>query len=120
MDFTLELPPSLFIVPVYPPLDPATFFNLLRAQATETRTGRLVGPLGKAVEVICGYFNVRIIERDDVKGSAYGVSVQGHHVAFLVKQDGEPTKLAVAVKSNSADLATALTAELDKVKELLV
>jgi len=66
-----------------------------------------------------GYYNVRVIEQDAAKCSMYGQTAQGQHVAFLAKVDGDESKLAVAVKSNSADLAASLAAELDKVKDLL-
>jgi len=54
VDFSVELSPSLFIAPAQPAPDASTFFNLLRTKATETKTGRLPGPLAKAVRSICG------------------------------------------------------------------
>lgn len=73
-----------------------------------------------------GYYSVRLVERDAQKASLYGrVTLFGsdssdtHHVAFLVKSETEPGKLAVAVKSDNAELASALVSELDSVRAML-
>lgn len=69
---------------------------------------------------------MRLVERDDQKASLYGrvalfgsEPTQQHHVAFLVKTDGEPGKIAVAVKSDSADLAASLVVELESVRAMM-
>lgn len=113
--FTLDIPCSAFVLPPLRAMDAPALYQLLRTKATETKTGRVAGPLDKACEALSKTFHVQVIERAAGKASLFGVNLAGNSVAFLVKADGaEKGPVAVAVKTDSALLSANLQAELPK------
>lgn len=72
-----------------------------------------------------------VVEQDPTKASLYGTTTQDNHVVFLVKiaQPAEgrpralrdaPKEIAVAIKSDSPDLALNLKEELARLEGLSI
>lgn len=68
--------------------------------------------LKAAVADILGLFGVSRVEESADRASMYGKTTLGHHVAVLIKEEGGPNALAVAIKSNDIALGDALIKEL--------
>eukprot|EP01125_Pyxidicula_operculata_P007616 TRINITY_DN2586_c1_g1_i1.p1 TRINITY_DN2586_c1_g1~~TRINITY_DN2586_c1_g1_i1.p1 ORF type:complete len:1273 (-),score=465.08 TRINITY_DN2586_c1_g1_i1:117-3935(-) len=113
VNVVIVVPVTAFVKPEN--LDKSEFMNLLRTVASETKTVSInQADLAKAVTDLTGNFNVEVVEKDDEKASMYGKSLNGSHVAFLVKKGKSENSLVVAVKSNDAGLAASLVDELTK------
>jgi len=110
IEFLLAFPCSASII--NEDIDKTNLFNILRTEATESQTVSLLVPLQKATSRISGLFRVKVVEQEADKVSMYGKTVQDHHVAFLVKVDGDGPAILVNIKSNDATLVVSLSKEL--------
>ncbi len=76
------------------------------------QTTALNTTISKAFRIISSLFNLAIIDQNEVRGSMYGLTTQGHHVAMLLKVEGD--KIALAVKASEMVLSTNLINEVKK------
>eukprot|EP01127_Copromyxa_protea_P009694 TRINITY_DN229_c2_g2_i3.p1 TRINITY_DN229_c2_g2~~TRINITY_DN229_c2_g2_i3.p1 ORF type:complete len:426 (-),score=168.35 TRINITY_DN229_c2_g2_i3:32-1189(-) len=127
--FNLYTYPSTFVVGQR--FDKNKFYGLIRAEAKHTVVHNVSRTtIGQVVSTIRGHFGLFVIEQDPTKASLYGTTVQNNHVVFLVKINPETNRgqgqrskdamkdIAVAIKSDSPDLALNLKEELTRLEGL--
>jgi AP-3 complex subunit delta-1 len=111
LEFTLIIPSSAHIVPQS--LSKENFVKLLTTTPNLALvTASINQTLPVAVGEIIGLLNVARVEETKDKASMYGRSVAGNHVAVLIKEEGNPNTLAVAVKSDDQALSESLIKEI--------
>jgi hypothetical protein len=110
IELNLSFPCSTSIVPEI--IDPTNFVNVIRQEASETRTCDSINTtIEKATAKLGGSLRLKIVEKEETKVSLYGKTPAGDHVCVLVKKnDGED--IAIALKSNNSSLVDSLLKEV--------
>lgn len=90
------------------------FVELLKGPLSASlKTTALSNTITNVVFMLSSLFKLSIIDNGETRGSLYGITTQGHHVAILVKTEAE--KVALAVKSSDDVLASNLIQEIQTI-----
>lgn len=107
----LIVPCSAYIYQL--PIDQANFVNLLRGPLAQSlSTTALNATVAQVVELLSKGLGMYIVEAPQNRGSLYCKTILGHDVAALVKEEGAPDSLALAVKASDDTLGQSLIREI--------
>lgn len=94
-------------------IDQPTFVSLLRGPLAQSiATTALTATVPQVLDFLGKDLGMHVIEDSASRGSLFGVTILGHQVAVLVKEEGAQDALALAVKASDDTLGQSLLREI--------
>lgn len=97
------------------PIDQENFVKLMKGALSKSLLATSVNKcsISRAVRKIAPLFCMNVLEETAQRASMYGSTVSGAHVAVLVKEEGGPDTLALAVRCSDEVLCQSLIDEIN-------